>query len=219
MATTIPSYAQDCQQLRWACEHKEELGLEGAGTCRRYREQCSVRAAAPPRAPPSACCSADNGAKDVREPILETGYSLLSKLGNEDKGYGLYSYVIATSASDRSSAFLKEVLGSVTSVANTAAPRAQINVLYIPLKMDQRQSFSRAAMSDAADTGKLASEFASTLYDYKLARALLDHLCSQPVLEMKDFCVGRTGAGRSYSPTVNLRALWHQSPPPSCSSI
>ena len=36
-----PSYAQDCRGLRWACEHKDELGLQGAGTCRRYREQCS----------------------------------------------------------------------------------------------------------------------------------------------------------------------------------
>jgi hypothetical protein len=34
------SYAQDCRGLRWACEHKEELGAQGAGICRRYREQC-----------------------------------------------------------------------------------------------------------------------------------------------------------------------------------
>jgi hypothetical protein len=34
------SYAQNCSRLRWACEHKEELGLQGAGTCRRYRENC-----------------------------------------------------------------------------------------------------------------------------------------------------------------------------------
>lgn len=38
----IPSagYAQNCQGLRYACEHKDELGLEGAGTCQRYRERC-----------------------------------------------------------------------------------------------------------------------------------------------------------------------------------
>ena len=35
------SFAQSCSQLRWACEHKDELGLEGAGTCRRFRERCS----------------------------------------------------------------------------------------------------------------------------------------------------------------------------------
>jgi hypothetical protein len=32
--------AQDCRQLRYACEHKDELGLQGAGTCGRYKEQC-----------------------------------------------------------------------------------------------------------------------------------------------------------------------------------
>ena len=35
-------YAQDCRGLRWACEHKGELGLQGAGTCERYREQCGA---------------------------------------------------------------------------------------------------------------------------------------------------------------------------------
>ena len=34
------AYAQSCRQMRYDCEHKDELGLEGAGTCRRYREAC-----------------------------------------------------------------------------------------------------------------------------------------------------------------------------------
>jgi hypothetical protein len=29
-----------CSKLRWTCEHQDELGLQGAGTCRRYREMC-----------------------------------------------------------------------------------------------------------------------------------------------------------------------------------
>ncbi len=29
-----------CQRLRWKCEHKYELGQEGEGNCRRYREEC-----------------------------------------------------------------------------------------------------------------------------------------------------------------------------------
>jgi hypothetical protein len=29
-----------CRELRQACLHKEELGEEGAGNCRRYRETC-----------------------------------------------------------------------------------------------------------------------------------------------------------------------------------
>jgi hypothetical protein len=40
MALASNGYAQNCRSLRWACENKGELGLEGAGTCRRYREEC-----------------------------------------------------------------------------------------------------------------------------------------------------------------------------------
>ena len=40
MVLPTTSYAQDCRRLRYACEHKDELGLQGAGTCRQYREQC-----------------------------------------------------------------------------------------------------------------------------------------------------------------------------------
>ena len=30
----------ECEQLRRACEHKDELGEQGQGNCRRYRETC-----------------------------------------------------------------------------------------------------------------------------------------------------------------------------------
>jgi hypothetical protein len=30
----------DCRELRAACMHKEELGEQGQGNCRRYREEC-----------------------------------------------------------------------------------------------------------------------------------------------------------------------------------
>jgi hypothetical protein len=31
---------EECEELRRACLHKEELGEEGEGNCRRYRESC-----------------------------------------------------------------------------------------------------------------------------------------------------------------------------------
>jgi hypothetical protein len=31
---------QDCEELRRACLHKDELGEQGEGNCRRYREAC-----------------------------------------------------------------------------------------------------------------------------------------------------------------------------------
>ena len=40
MVLPAATYAQDCAGLRWACENKDQLGLQGAGTCRRYRETC-----------------------------------------------------------------------------------------------------------------------------------------------------------------------------------
>ncbi len=38
-----PSQAQSCNELRLACEHKDRLGEEGLGNCRRYRETCMHR--------------------------------------------------------------------------------------------------------------------------------------------------------------------------------
>jgi hypothetical protein len=40
VALPTAGYAQDCRGLRFACEHKDELGLRGAGTCRRFNELC-----------------------------------------------------------------------------------------------------------------------------------------------------------------------------------
>jgi hypothetical protein len=31
---------RECEELRRACLHKDELGEEGEGNCRRYRETC-----------------------------------------------------------------------------------------------------------------------------------------------------------------------------------
>jgi hypothetical protein len=32
--------SRDCEELRRACLHKDELGEEGEGNCRRFRETC-----------------------------------------------------------------------------------------------------------------------------------------------------------------------------------
>jgi hypothetical protein len=38
-----PSQAQSCTELRLACEHKDQIGEQGAGNCQRYRETCERR--------------------------------------------------------------------------------------------------------------------------------------------------------------------------------
>ena len=37
-------YGEHCERLRWRCEHKNELGQEGEGNCRRHHEECGDRA-------------------------------------------------------------------------------------------------------------------------------------------------------------------------------
>jgi hypothetical protein len=37
------AYRGECRELRLACIHKEELGEQGLGNCRRYREVCGGR--------------------------------------------------------------------------------------------------------------------------------------------------------------------------------
>jgi hypothetical protein len=39
-ASSAPARADRCDRLRFKCEHKYELGLEGRGICRRYQEMC-----------------------------------------------------------------------------------------------------------------------------------------------------------------------------------
>lgn len=34
------AFAQDCRELRRACDMKDILGEQGQGNCRRYREEC-----------------------------------------------------------------------------------------------------------------------------------------------------------------------------------
>jgi hypothetical protein len=42
MLVVVPeiALAQSCRELRLACEMKNELGEQGRGNCRAYREQC-----------------------------------------------------------------------------------------------------------------------------------------------------------------------------------
>jgi hypothetical protein len=40
LTASIPAKADDCEELKLACQHKGELGERGEGNCRRYREHC-----------------------------------------------------------------------------------------------------------------------------------------------------------------------------------
>ncbi len=75
---------------------------------------------------------------------IEIGYSQLPELGKEEAGYGLYSYAVLSSNSDRSAAFLAEVFKSIPSIQETAAKRAQLNIFYVPIKKEKSNDFADA---------------------------------------------------------------------------
>jgi hypothetical protein len=131
----------------------------------------------------------------LRPTILETGYSLLSQLGKEEPGYGLYSYAISVSGSQRTGALLAEIFKAIPDVQDTAADRAQVNILYIPVKPEVAKEFAETATGLRADPLTLGGKYAERFYDYKMARALLNHVCNPPSDAMRELCAGDMSRG------------------------
>jgi hypothetical protein len=116
--------------------------------------------------------------------ILETGYARLGIVGEEKPGYGLYSYVLITSNSNKSVALLNEIFKVIPNVKNTAASPNQINILYIPFVKEKENEFSVAAQS----AGTLSEKYAESFYNFQMARAILDHLCNPPADVLRQLC-------------------------------
>jgi hypothetical protein len=129
--------------------------------------------------------------------ILETGYSQLSELAKEEPGYGLYSYAVITSDSNRSVTFLNEIFKSVPPINDTAAARAQLNIFYIPLKSDKAAEFAQSVKSSQNDTdpSKLGPAYTRSFYDYKMGRAILNHVCNPPADPIREICKGDLSRG------------------------
>ncbi len=171
-----------------------------------------ARAATPASGPSSALSEAISIGGRPR--ILESGYDVLSELGSEDSGYGLYSYAILPSDTPRSKTFLTELFKEIPSLDQTAAPRQQLNIIYVLLQKDRRPDF--ATLTQASDTSSenLGAEFSKSLYDYRMAHALLDHICNPPAETVRRLCHGDLSRGPyifTYaSPASNMNSV----PPP-----
>jgi hypothetical protein len=152
-------------------------------------------AAAPrPRAGPTAAPVSGSTAS-ARPRILETGYSHLAELGKEADGYGLYSYAILPSDSNRAALFLGEAFKEIPSIGDTSARPAQLNVFYIPLRKDKEADFAAMLRAPGRDPAKLGAEYTKSFYDYKMARALLDHVCNPPDPSVLELCNGDLSRG------------------------
>jgi hypothetical protein len=144
--------------------------------------------------------------------ILETGFSLLSALGGEEPGYGLYSYAILPSDSARAAAFLSQVFKEIPSIDTTAAKPSQLNILYVPARAERAREFPVLVRTMPAD--KIGAAYTKSFYDYRMARALLDHVCNPPAADVRALCDGDLSLGPyifTYaSPASNMDSV----PPP-----
>jgi hypothetical protein len=152
-----------------------------------------------------------NGAR-VR--ILETGYSQLAQLGKEVPGYGLYSYAILPSDSRRGALFLAEVFKEIPSISDIPTRPAQVNIFYIPVRSEKAGDFPGLVLASSATPDKMGAEYTKSFYDFRMARALLDHVCNPPAASVRELCEGDLSRGPyifTYaSPASNMSSV----PPP-----
>jgi hypothetical protein len=123
--------------------------------------------------------------------ILETGYARLGSVGEEKSGYGLYSYVLITSPSNKSVALLNEIFKVVPNVQNAGALPKNINILYIPFLKEKENEFADAARSG----NTLGARYAESFYNFQMARTILDHLCNPPADVLSQLCAGDLSRG------------------------
>jgi hypothetical protein len=116
--------------------------------------------------------------------ILDTGYERLREVGGEQKGYGLYSYVLIPAASQASAALLNEIFEVIPDIRSTGASPSQLNILYIPFRYGKDADFARAQ----ATRSNLSIIYLDAFYDYQMARAILNNLCNPPAAKIVELC-------------------------------
>ncbi len=146
--------------------------------------------------------------------ILETGYSPLSELGKEEEGYGLYSYAILASDTRRTAIFLTELFKEIPSIDQTSARRSQLNIFYLPLQKDRERDFATLMQASSTNAGKMGEDYSRSFYDYRMARALLDHVCNPPADSIRRLCDGDLSRGPYIFTYASPASSMNSVPPP-----
>lgn len=129
-----------------------------------------------------------------RPVIEETGYAALFKVGNEMPGYGLYSYVILAFRSDKSAALLAEIIKSTIAASQLSINKKNINALYIPIANGKQAALTQVIRDDRNDLKKLGNDV-DDIYDFGMARQILDHVCTHAPSDMQVLCRADTSGG------------------------
>ncbi len=170
--------------------------------------------AQPPAADGKATAQSDWVSNGGRLRILETGYSLLSELGKEEEGYGLYSYAILASDTRRAEIFLTELFKKIPLIDQTSARRSQLNIFYVPLQKDRDSDLAGLIQASSANAGKMGADYSRSFYDYRMARALLDHVCNPPADSIRRLCDGDLSRGPYIFTYASPASSMNSVPPP-----
>jgi len=146
--------------------------------------------------------------------ILETGYGYLPELGKEDGGYGLYSYAILPSDSKRAAIFLGGLFKEIPSIGQTSAQRSQLNVFYVPIQKDRQGDLAALIQASGANAERMGADFSRSFYDYKMARALLDHVCNPPADSIRQLCNSDLSRGPYIFTYASPASSMNSVPPP-----
>src|SRR5258708_7942385 len=173
-----------------------------------------ARAAPPAADTGKATAQSDQASTGGRPRILETGYGLLSELGKEHEGYGLYSYAILPADMQRSAIFLAELFKEIPAINQTGARPAQLNIFYVPLQKDRERDFATLTQASRTNWEKMGADYSRSFYDYRIARALLDHVCNPPADSIRPLCEGDLSRGPYIFTYASPASSMNSVPPP-----
>jgi hypothetical protein len=117
---------------------------------------------------------------------LTSLYGYVYGAGTERPNSGLYSYALFPVHSERAERFLAELFATTGYVGSTTEfDLATLNLIYLPVR-DETLPALKALLRERA--APLARPFATTFYDYALARRLLAQVCAEPADVIRPAC-------------------------------
>jgi hypothetical protein len=127
--------------------------------------------------------------------IIDTRSAPLLHPGDEEAGYGLYTYVLLRGRTDRDSHFLKDIVATAPSAAGVAPPlRAQIDLMLIPANSCPAGT-ATSATNCAAPEPEIIPGNLKASYNFEESNAILEELCTNPPEQVVKFCREPFGEG------------------------
>lgn len=123
-----------------------------------------------------------------RQVIKSSVYQTINRENTEEKGYGLYSYLLLRRGTEKNVLVLEELFKTTTSTEEREIKPENLNLVVIPVKdtVQIEDVMENARMNPKAT----AKEIARELYDYGYAEWLYSTVCQQvdSAIAVKEAC-------------------------------